>query len=90
MSIAAWVFVGLLMGCIASMAAVGGDRRALMNNLALGLFGALVAGGGFYLVAQVEVIDLDPWSVLFSAAGAVVVLVAAHYWTAREQGELRT
>ena len=84
MSVLAWIIVGLIAGSVASTAAVGGERRDLMTNLVLGLFGAFAGGGAAHLVGtQVGVSGLNLWSVLVSVVGAIAVLVAARFVAAQ-------
>jgi uncharacterized membrane protein YeaQ/YmgE (transglycosylase-associated protein family) len=77
MSIIAWIVVGIIGGFIGSMV-VNKRGEGLLGDLFLGVIGAVVAGWAFHAFGHSGVTGLNVSSILVSAAGAIVVLVAYH------------
>ena len=75
-AILSWIIVGLLAGFLASFFA--GQERSLWFYLGAGLVGSIV-GGGLAQVLRLKLNSGNPFldRVVFSAVGAVVVLVIA-------------
>jgi uncharacterized membrane protein YeaQ/YmgE (transglycosylase-associated protein family) len=77
MSIIAWIVVGIIGGFLGSIA-VNKRGLGLVRNLFLGVIGAVLAGWVFRAFGHSAVTGINPDSILASAAGAIVVLVAYH------------
>lgn len=77
MSILAWIVVGIIGGFIGSMV-VSTRGQGLVGDLFLGVIGAVVGGWLFNQFGQSGVTGINVYSMLVSAVGAVVVLVAYH------------
>jgi uncharacterized membrane protein YeaQ/YmgE (transglycosylase-associated protein family) len=77
MSIFAWIVVGTIGGFIGSML-VKKRRQGILADLFFGVSGAVVAGWLFDAFGHSAVTGINPDSVLASAGGAIVVLVAYH------------
>lgn len=77
MSILAWIVVGILGGFIGSLI-VNRRGQGLVGDLFLGVIGAIVAGWAFHRFGQPGVTGINLYSILVSAAGAIVLLVLYH------------
>jgi uncharacterized membrane protein YeaQ/YmgE (transglycosylase-associated protein family) len=77
MSILAWIVVGIIGGFIGSMI-VNKHGEGLIGDLFLGVIGAIVAGWAFNEFGHSGVTGINLYSILVSAAGAIVLLVAYH------------
>jgi len=77
MSIIAWIVVGIIGGFIGSQV-VNKRGQGILGDLFLGVIGAVVAGWAFNAFGHSGVTGLNLYSILVSAAGAIVVLVAYH------------
>jgi len=77
MSIIAWIVVGIIGGFIGSLV-VNKRGQGILGDLFLGVIGAVVAGWAFHAFGRSGVTGINLSSVLVSAAGAIVVLVAYH------------
>ncbi len=77
MSIIAWIVVGIIGGFIGSMV-VNKRGQGMLGDLFLGVIGAVVAGWAFNALGHSGVTGINVYSILVSAAGAIVVLVAYH------------
>ena len=77
MSFIAWIVVGIIGGFVGSMV-VNKRGLGLLRNLFLGVIGAVFAGWVFKAFGHSAVTGINPDSILASAAGAIVVLVAYH------------
>lgn len=77
MPILAWIVVGIIGGFIGSMI-VNKRGQGLIGDLFLGVIGAIVAGWAFNQFGHSGVTGINLYSILVSAAGAIVVLVAYH------------
>ena len=77
MSIIAWIVVGIIGGFIGSLV-VNKRGQGVVGDLFLGVVGAIVAGWAFNRFGQSGVTGINLYSVLVSAAGAIVVLFAYH------------
>jgi uncharacterized membrane protein YeaQ/YmgE (transglycosylase-associated protein family) len=77
MSIIAWIVVGIIGGFIGSMV-VNRRGQGIVGDLFLGVIGAVVAGWAFNQLSRSGVTGINLYSMLVSAAGATVVLVAYH------------
>lgn len=77
MSILAWIVVGILGGFIGSLI-VNRRGQGLVGDLFLGVIGAIVAGWAFNRFGQAGVTGINLYSILVSAAGAIVLLVLYH------------
>jgi len=77
MSILAWIVVGIVGGFIGSMI-VNRRGQGLVGDLVLGVIGAIVAGWAFDRFGHSGVTGINLYSILVSAAGAIVLLVAYH------------
>ena len=73
MGIIAWILLGLIAGWIASKI-MHGEGSGLLMNLVLGVVGAFVGGFLISVIGGVGVTGFNPWSLLVSVLGAVVVL----------------
>jgi uncharacterized membrane protein YeaQ/YmgE (transglycosylase-associated protein family) len=76
-SILAWIVVGIIGGFIGSRV-VRTHGQGLLGDLFLGVIGAVVGGWLFNQFGQSGVTGINVYSMLVSAVGAVVVLVAYH------------
>jgi len=77
MPILAWIVVGILGGFLGSMV-VGTRGQGLLGDLFLGIVGAVVGGWLFNEFGHSGVTGINLYSVLVSAAGAILVLVLYH------------
>jgi uncharacterized membrane protein YeaQ/YmgE (transglycosylase-associated protein family) len=77
MSILAWIVVGIIGGFIGSLI-VNRRGQGLVGDLFLGVIGAIVAGWAFNRFGQPGVTGINLYSILVSAAGAIVLLVLYH------------
>jgi uncharacterized membrane protein YeaQ/YmgE (transglycosylase-associated protein family) len=77
MSILAWVVVGIIGGFIGSMV-VNRRGQGILGDLFLGVIGAVIAGWAFNQFGHSGVTGINLYSMLVSAAGAIVVLVLYH------------
>lgn len=77
MPILAWIVVGIVGGLIGSLI-VNRSGQGLIGDLVLGVIGAIVGGWIFNLFGRSGVTGINLYSVLVSAAGAIVVLIAYH------------
>lgn len=77
MSIIAWIVVGIIGGFIGSLV-VNKRGQGILGDLFLGVIGAVVAGWAFNQFGHSGVTGINVYSILVSAAGAIVVLVAYH------------
>jgi uncharacterized membrane protein YeaQ/YmgE (transglycosylase-associated protein family) len=77
MPILAWVVVGIIGGFIGSMV-VNTRGQGLLGDLFLGVIGAVVGGWAFNRFGHSGVTGVNLYSILVSAAGAIVVLVLYH------------
>ena len=77
MSIIAWIVVGIIGGFIGSLV-VNKRGQGIFGDLLLGVIGAVVAGWAFNQFGHSGVTGMNLYSILVSAAGAIVVLVAYH------------
>jgi len=77
MSIIAWIVVGIIGGFIGSLV-VNKRGQGIFGDLFLGVIGAVVAGWAFNQFGHAGVTGINLYSILVSAAGAIVVLVAYH------------
>lgn len=77
MSIIAWIVVGIVGGFIGSLV-VGNRGQGIIGDLFFGVIGAVVGGWAFNLFGRSGVTGINLYSILVSAVGAIVVLVAYH------------
>ena len=77
MSFIAWIVVGIIGGFVGSMV-VHKRGVELLRNLFRGVIGAVLAGWLFRAFGHSPVTGNNPDSILASAAGAILVLVAYH------------
>ena len=77
MSLIAWIVVGIVGGFIGSLV-VSSRGQGILGDLLLGVIGAVVGGWAFNLFGQSGVTGINLYSILVSAAGAMVVLVVYH------------
>ena len=77
MSIIAWIVVGIIGGFIGSLV-VNKRGQGIVGDLFLGVVGAIVAGWAFNQFGHSGVTGINLYSVLVSAAGAILLLVAYH------------
>ena len=77
MTIIAWIVVGILGGFIGSLV-VNRRGQGIVGDLFLGVIGAVIAGWAFNAFGRAGVTGINLYSILVSAAGAIVVLVAYH------------
>lgn len=77
MSIIAWIVVGIIGGFIGSLV-VNKRGQGILGDLFLGVIGAVVAGWAFNQFGHSGVTGINLYSMLVSAAGAVVILVLYH------------
>jgi uncharacterized membrane protein YeaQ/YmgE (transglycosylase-associated protein family) len=76
-SIIAWIFLGFIVGIVASKIAKGSGQWLLME-MTLGVLGAFVGGVMYHLVGQTGLTVVSLRSVLASLLGAAAVLVVYH------------
>jgi uncharacterized membrane protein YeaQ/YmgE (transglycosylase-associated protein family) len=74
MSVLAWLVLGLLAGFIANRL-VSGSGGGVVIDMILGVVGAFVGGAVFHYFGHVGITGFNPWSILVSVIGAVLVLV---------------
>jgi uncharacterized membrane protein YeaQ/YmgE (transglycosylase-associated protein family) len=77
MSLIAWIVVGIIGGFIGSLI-VNRRGQGIIGDLFLGVVGAIVAGWAFNQFGRSGVTGINIYSMLVSAAGAVLLLVAYH------------
>ena len=77
MSIIAWIVLGLVAGFIASKL-VNHRWSGIVVDIVLGVLGAFVGGFLFNLVGAHGITGLNLWSLVVSACGAMLLLVAYH------------
>ena len=73
-SVPSWIILGGLAGWIASV--LLRERRGCLMNVIIGVFGALLGGVIFSLLAGVPltVTDVNLWSIFVAVVGALVLL----------------
>jgi uncharacterized membrane protein YeaQ/YmgE (transglycosylase-associated protein family) len=69
-----WVIVGLLAGGLARMV-TGAEKRGCLATMAIGLIGALIGGALAQAAFHERLNGFGLKSILFSALGAVVLLL---------------
>jgi uncharacterized membrane protein YeaQ/YmgE (transglycosylase-associated protein family) len=77
MSFIAWIVVGIIGGFIGSLV-VNKRGEGIVGDLFVGVIGAVVAGWAFNALGHSGVTGINLYSILVSAVGAIVVLVAYH------------
>lgn len=77
MPIVSWIVVGIVGGFVGSLV-VNRRGEGVVGDLFLGVVGAVVGGWAFNQFGHSGVTGINLYSVLVSAAGAIVVLVAYH------------
>jgi uncharacterized membrane protein YeaQ/YmgE (transglycosylase-associated protein family) len=77
MTFLAWIVVGIIGGLVGSMF-INRRGQGIWGDLFLGVAGAVLAGWVFQAFGHSFATGVDPDSILASAAGAIVVLVAYH------------
>ena len=82
MSIIGWIILGLIAGFIASKI-VNKTGLGFFVDLFLGIVGAIVGGVIFSALGARGITGLNLYSMVVAVIGAVVVLVAYHWWHGR-------
>ena len=82
MSIIGWIILGLIAGFIASKI-VNKTGMGFFMDLFLGIVGAIVGGVIFSALGASGITGLNLYSMVVAVIGAVVVLVAYHWWHGR-------
>jgi len=82
MSIIGWIILGLIAGFIASKI-VNKTGLGFFMDLFLGIVGAIVGGVIFSALGARGITGLNLYSMVVAVIGAVVVLVAYHWWHGR-------
>jgi uncharacterized membrane protein YeaQ/YmgE (transglycosylase-associated protein family) len=77
MSIFAWIIVGTIGGFVGSVL-VNKRRQGILGDLFFGVIGAVVGGWVFNAFGHSAITGINPDSILASAAGTILVLVAYH------------
>jgi len=77
MSILSWIVVGIVGGFVGSLV-VNKRGEGMLGDLLLGIIGAVVGGWAFNRFGHSGVTGINLYSILVSAAGAIVVLVLYH------------
>jgi len=77
MSIIGWIVVGIIGGFIGSLV-VNRRGQGIVGDLFLGVIGAVGAGWAFNQLGRSGVTGINLYSMLVSAAGAVVILLLYH------------
>ena len=82
MSIIGWIILGLIAGFIASKI-VNKTGLGFFVDLFLGIVGAIVGGVIFSALGASGITGLNLYSMVVAVIGAVIVLVAYHWWHGR-------
>ena len=82
MSIIGWIILGLISGFIASKI-VNKTGMGFFMDLFLGIVGAIVGGVIFSALGASGITGLNLYSMVVAVIGAVIVLVAYHWWHGR-------
>ena len=82
MSIIGWIILGLIAGFIASKI-VNKTGLGFFMDLFLGIVGAIVGGVIFSALGASGITGLNLYSMVVAVIGAVIVLVAYHWWHGR-------
>jgi uncharacterized membrane protein YeaQ/YmgE (transglycosylase-associated protein family) len=82
MSVIGWIILGLIAGFIASKI-VNKTGMGFFMDLFLGIVGAIVGGVIFSALGASGVTGLNLYSMVVAVIGAVIVLVAYHWWHGR-------
>ena len=82
MSIIGWIILGLISGFIASKI-VNKTGVGFFLDLVLGIVGAIVGGVIFSALGASGITGLNLYSMVVAVIGAVIVLVAYHWWHGR-------
>ena len=82
MSIIGWIILGLIAGFIASKI-VNKTGLGFFMDLFLGIVGAIVGGVIFSALGARGITGLNLYSMVVAVIGAVIVLVAYHWWHGR-------
>jgi uncharacterized membrane protein YeaQ/YmgE (transglycosylase-associated protein family) len=82
MSIIGWIILGLIAGFIASKI-VNKSGMGFFMDLFLGIVGAIVGGVIFSALGARGITGLNLYSMVVAVIGAVIVLVAYHWWHGR-------
>ena len=82
MSIIGWIILGLIAGFIASKI-VNKTGMGFFMDLFLGSVGAIVGGVIFSALGASGITGLNLYSMVVAVIGAVIVLVAYHWWHGR-------
>jgi len=77
MSLIAWIFLGLIAGCIASRF-VRNQAEGSFLDIALGIAGAIVGGAFFIWMGTAGATGFNLSSLFVAVVGAVAVLVVYH------------
>jgi uncharacterized membrane protein YeaQ/YmgE (transglycosylase-associated protein family) len=77
MPILAWIVVGIIGGFIGSVI-VNKRGQGVLGDLFLGVIGAVLGGWAFNQFGHSGVTGINLYSILVSAVGTIVVLVAYH------------
>jgi uncharacterized membrane protein YeaQ/YmgE (transglycosylase-associated protein family) len=84
MGILSWIILGVIAGFIGSKL-VNNAGQGLIMNIVLGIVGAVVGGAIATALGMAGVSGVNLWSILVSAAGAVLVLVVYRKVTGSSQ-----
>jgi uncharacterized membrane protein YeaQ/YmgE (transglycosylase-associated protein family) len=72
MGIIAWIIVGGLAGWIAGQ--IMGSKQGLLGNIITGVIGAFIGGFVMNLLGSTGATGLNPWSVVVSVVGAIILI----------------
>ncbi len=74
MGLVSWVVLGMLAGLLAKKALPGPDPEGLVIALLMGTAGACAGGFAEWILGGTGMMDVDVWSALAAASGALVFL----------------
>lgn len=75
MGIISWIVLGALAGWLASIITGRNERQGCIGNIAVGIVGAFVGGAVFRVLGGSGVTGFNPWSLLVSVVGAIILLI---------------
>jgi uncharacterized membrane protein YeaQ/YmgE (transglycosylase-associated protein family) len=75
MGIIGWILLGALAGWLASIVTGRNERQGCIGNIAVGILGAFIGGVVFRFLGGAGVTGFNPWSLLVSVVGAIILLI---------------
>jgi len=87
-SVLAWILVGSIVGCLASVI-VRGTGIGIVGHILVGIIGAVIGGLILSLIGNTGATGFDLWSVVVAFIGAVMLLLLLHLLGINTRGTTR-